>query len=146
MDDQKPANESNDQGLNKIDLSQLQDFTFGTQWTEAKVSPQQRRDRDDRGGGERRDFRGGDDRGGQFERGPYVSPFFTMTCYPEDAGFAAMVKAVRASCRTFQLFEITKAVLEKNERFVIVVQRKAPERGAAAPAPASAEGTPALAP
>lgn len=226
MDDQTPANESNDQGLNKIDLSQLQDFTFGTQWTEAKVSPQSRRDgeRGDRGdrrdrrpegdragpprdrrgfrkplgapgaggegagapagprpfqggpgGGERRDFRGGGDRpprgegfrggprrdfqggdrrdfrgggdrrdgGAPFERGPYVSPYFTMTCYPEDAGFAAMVKAVRASCRTFQLFEITKAVLEKNERFVVVVQRKAAER---APVEKPAEGAEGSAP
>ena len=36
MDDTKPANETNEPGLNKIDLSQLQDFTFGTQWTEVK--------------------------------------------------------------------------------------------------------------
>lgn len=217
MDDQKPANESNESGLNKIDLSQLQDFTFGTQWTEVKpVGPGGRRERDFdrgerrerrddggrggpgaggaprdrrgfrkpagapatpgegggapqgerphggggerpprgegfrggprrdfRGGGERRDFRGGErrefgggERGGM-ERGPYISPYFTCTCYPEDVGFAAMVKAVRASCRTFQLFEITKAVLEKNDRFVVVIQRKAPERGAA---PAGAEG------
>lgn len=215
MDDQTPAPESNEpQGLNKIDLSQLQDFTFGTQWSEVKpVSPPQRRDRDfDRGerrdrregggggergapprdrrdfrkpagapagapaggeaggqrpptgdrrpfgggdrprgegfrGGPRGDFRGGNFRGGDrrdfrgeggapMERGPYVSPFFNITCYPEDAGFAAMVKAVRASCRTFQLFEITKAVLEKNERFVVVIQRKPTEKPAAAPAPA----------
>jgi hypothetical protein len=262
MDDQTPANESNDQGLNKIDLSQLQDFTFGTQWTEAKVSPpSQRRDRDfDRGpggdrrrdggapgdqkrdrrgfrkplgapagpgsgggagdqgqaaprpgdqrgpgpgqgqgygqgqgqgdfnrgaprpfrgnegggfrgnegggfrggprrdfqgggqfqgGGPRRDFRGGEG-GGQFERGLYISPYFVITCYPEDAGFAAIVKAVRASCRTFQLFEITKAVLEKNERFVMVIQRKPPGAERSAPpasrdsdqaAPAAAEPT-----
>ncbi len=219
MDDQKPAPESNDEGLNKIDLSQLQSFTFGTQWTEVKpVGPGGRRERDDRGGerrdrrddgfrggpggaprdrrgfrkpagapageggaaapqtpegerrfggapgenrpprgdgfrggprrdfrsgpgggdrGERRDFRGGErrewggERGAPMERGPYISPYFTATCYPEDTGFAAMVKAVRASCRTFQLFEITKAVLEKNDRFVVVVQRKAPEKSAA---------------
>ncbi|HVU15320.1 MAG TPA: hypothetical protein VHD32_00230 [Candidatus Didemnitutus sp.] len=196
MDDQKPATDGNEQGLNKIDLTQLQDFTFGTQWTEIKQAPSSRRDRDsdrgerrdDRGpageprrdrrsfrkpapgpaapgspeggtqeprapyrergpgqeqrpfregfrGGPRRDFRGGDGpRGGgdwrergegqSFERGPYISPYFTITCYPEDVGFAAMVKAIRASCRTFQLFEITKAVLEKNERFVVVIQRK----------------------
>jgi hypothetical protein len=221
MDDQQPAQDSNEPGLNKIDLSQLQDFTFGTQWTEVKpVSPQRRergddhgdrRDRRDDGGrggppqrdrrgfrkplgapsgapagageqrppqgdrppyadrGERRDFRGGgegfrggprrDFRGGerrdfgrgegqgQMERGPYISPYFNITCYPEDAGFAAMVKAVRASCRTFQLFEITKAVLEKNERFVIVIQRRAPEgvRPAAQPAE-GAEGAAAEAP
>ena len=193
MDDQKPANESNEPGLNKIDLTQLNSFTFGTQWTEAKVSaPSQRREREfDRGdrrddgnrggppggqrdrrsfhkpagapvghtaapggpsspsgapqgdrrnfgqgggggfnrgerpqqgqgegfrggprrefqGGERRDYRGND---AHFERGPYISPYFNITCYPEDAGFAALVKAVRTSCRTFQLFEITKAVL-----------------------------------
>lgn len=215
MDDQKPAPESNDDGLNKIDLSQLQSFTFGTQWTEIKpVGPGGRRERDDRGGerrdrrddgfrgapggaprdrrgfrkpagapvgeggpaapaapegerrfdaprgdrpprgdgfrgGPRRDFRGGPgggerrfdgprgerrdfggERGAPMERGPYISPYFVATCYPEDTGFAAMVKAVRASCRTFQLFEITKAVLEKNDRFVVVVQRKAPEKSA----------------
>lgn len=203
MDDSKPANEPNDQGLNKIDLSQLQTFNFGTQWTEVKpVSPGGRRERDfdrgdrpprrddgghgapardrrafrkpagpggpgqgqapgaparegqapmgdrpDRGGGRfdrgpggpRRDFRGGGERhegGGQpFDRTPYVSPYFVATCYPEDTGFAAMVKAVRASCRTYQLFEITKAVLEKNDRFVIVVQRARPQQAeGAAPA------------
>jgi hypothetical protein len=201
MDDSKPANEPNDQGLNKIDLSQLQTFNFGTQWTEVKpVSPGGRRERDfdrgdrpprrddgggrgapprdrrafhkpagpggpggpgqapgaparegqqpggDRGGrfdrgpgGPRRDFRGGGERhegGGQpFDRAPYVSPYFVATCYPEDTGFAAMVKAVRASCRTYQLFEITKAVLEKNDRFVIVVQRtRAQQAEGAAPA------------
>lgn len=183
MDDTKPAPESNEPGLNKIDLSQLQDFTFGTQWTEVKpVGPggaRRERDferRDDGGGrggprdrrgfrrpagapigagtapgerpprpegfrggprrelapGDRREFRGErpgfrGERSEAFERGPYVSPHFTCTCYPEDVGFAAMAKAVRASCRTFQLFEITKAVLEKNDRFVVVVQRKAPE-------------------
>ena len=191
MDDIKPANESNDSGLNKLDLSQLQSFSFGTQWSEVKpVSPAGRRERefdrpgrrDDAGGhgapprdrrsfqkpsgptpggagfapgapnregqpqgvdrrrfdrgapqaGDRRqDFHGEDRRegGGQsFDRGPYISPYFVATCYPEDTGFAAMVKAVRASCRTYQLFEITKAVLEKNDRFIVVLQRARAER------------------
>jgi hypothetical protein len=44
------------------------------------------------------------------------------------------VKAVRASCRTFQLFDITKAVLEKNDRFVIVLQRTRPVPAEAQPA------------
>ena len=203
MDDHTPANENNEPRLNQIDLSQLQSFNFGTQWTEVKpLSPGARRDADrgerrdrrddggnrgpaqrdrrsfhkpagpatgpagtstppvgdgqrfqpqgdrppsggrrfDRGpGGPRRDFQGERHEGGgqQFERGPYISPYFVATCYPEDTGFAAMVKAVRASCRTYQLFEITKAVLEKNDRFVVVVQRARPARpeksGAAAP-------------
>jgi len=219
MDDSKPANEPNDQGLNKIDLSQLQSFNFGTQWTEVKPVSPGRRERDpdrgerrdrreggpgpagqgapardrrgfrkpagpvgggggggaapfsgdapaggesqapggdrrrfDRGpGGPRREFRGeprgefrgefrGERREGggqQFDRAPYISPYFTATCYPEDTGFAAIVKAVRASCRTFQLFEITKAVLEKNDRFVVVLQRTRPP---------AAEGQPAAKP
>jgi hypothetical protein len=194
MDDNTPANESNEPRLNKIDLSQLQSFNFGTQWTEVKpLSPGARRDADrgerrdrrddggnrgpaqrdrrtfhkpagpgaapapgaaapagegqhyqpqgdrppaggrrfDRGpGGPRREFQGDRHEGGgqQFDRAPYISPYFVATCYPEDTGFAAMVKAVRASCRTYQLFEITKAVLEKNDRFVVVLQRARPAR------------------
>ncbi|AOS45646.1 hypothetical protein Verru16b_02731 [Lacunisphaera limnophila] len=208
MDDNTPANEPNEPGLNKIDLSQLQSFNFGTQWTEVKPVSPGRRERDfdrgdrrdrrdgpgapgaqprdrrafrkpagpgtgapsgapaspgpdggqapggeprrfDRGpGGPRREFRGeprgefrgefrGDrrDGGGQsFDRAPYISPYFVATCYPEDTGFAAIVKAVRASCRTFQLFEITKAVLEKNDRFVIVLQRAKAVGGEGQPA------------
>lgn len=193
MDDTTPANEPNDPGLNKIDLSQLQTFNFGTQWTEVKPVSPGRRERDfDRGdrpprrndgggrgapprdrrtfhkpagplpgeaapgaptgeaqapggerrrfdrGGPRRDSRGGGERregGGQsFDRAPYLSPYFVATCYPEDTGFAALVKAVRASCRTYQLFEITQAVLEKNDRFVVVIQRTKPDRPERGPA------------
>jgi len=43
MDD-TPAKETPGEGLNKIDLSQLQDFRFGTQWTEIKSVPGQRRE------------------------------------------------------------------------------------------------------
>lgn len=206
MDDTKPANESNESGLNKIDLTQLQSFNFGTQWTEVKpVAPGGRRDndrgerrdrRDDAGnrgpaqrdrrtfqkpagpgagpgqgaptgagrpqgdrppggggggrrfergpGGPRREFQGERQEGGgqSFERGPYISPYFVATCYPEDTGFAAMVKAVRASCRTYQLFEITKAVLEKNDRFVVVVQRARPARPEGAPSAEAAAAKP----
>ncbi len=203
MDDTKPANEPSQPGLNKIDLSQLQTFNFGTQWTEVKPVSPGRRDRDfDRGdrpprrddgggqgapardrrafrkpagpgaggpgtapggpagegqphgdrrpfgrreGGPRRDYQGGErhEGGAQFDRAPYLSPYFVATCYPEDTGFAAMVKAVRASCRTYQLFEITKAVLEKNDRFVVVVQRARPDaRERPAEEAASAKPTP----
>ncbi|MDI1319959.1 MAG: hypothetical protein PSW75_07155, partial [bacterium] len=50
MDDTTPANEPSQPGLNKIDLSQLQAFNFGTQWTEVKpVSPGRREHGFDRG-------------------------------------------------------------------------------------------------
>jgi hypothetical protein len=209
--EEPPAKETPASGLNKIDLSQLQDFRFGTQWTEVKPVPGARRERErereprrdgpergegrprDAGGAEarrdRRSFRkpagapadlpppaGGESRPGfgrpdpgrpaggphggygprreggterrwsgprpHQEQRPYQSPYFNVAFYPEDAGFSALVKAMRASCRTFELFEIARLILGKFERFVVVVTRNYPEAGLApgAPeAPAAAE-------
>jgi hypothetical protein len=201
MDD-TPPKETPGEGLNKIDLSQLQDFRFGTQWTEIKSVPGQRRDTERErpprreGGDPRRDRRvfhrpggessgpggpgnverrpGGDPGGagrgpaeqrpeeGQHRRAPeregggerrwsgprapqdyrpYLSPYFNIAFYPDDAGFSALVKALRASCRTFELFEIARLILERNERFVVVVTRRAPDAPAPeSPAPAGQSG------
>ena len=211
--DETPSPQTPDHGLNKLDLSQLQGFSFGTSWTQDKSSPgagggarperrddrprrdgdaparRDRRDfrrpaaspapgggaetgggaprseqpgerRDDRGGprGDRPRFEGGrrdDPRGprreGGFQggerrefrgpprepAGPYVSPFFSVTFYPEDASFKVLADAIRKSCRTFELFYIAKSVVEKNDRFVAVVQRITPGSKPAGP---SADG------
>lgn len=216
--EEPPAKETPAPGLNKIDLSQLQDFHFGTQWTEVKSAPGPRREHEprregpERGDGRpregaagepRRDRRGfrrpagapadpspgppggrppfgrdeadrpaGERRrefgprsgrpprreeGGERrwsgprppEQRPYLSPFFNVAFYPEDAGFAALVKAMRASCRTFELFEIARLILGKIERFVVVLTRQPPETAAPAgapeasgPAPGPAAGPP----
>jgi len=211
MDD-TPNQENNtpsDSGLNKLDLTQLQGFSFGTQWSQEKAGAQDSRredrprredrregagpdrrdrrafrrpagegqpaaapsgeqpqreqqggerrefrggprrefrgERNDRGGergGERREYRGGGDRfGGQErERGPYESPFFTSTFYPEDTSFATLAKTIRSSCRTIELFEIARTVIGKADRFVVVVQRK-PQ---AAQAPAAEGAVPGV--
>lgn len=204
MDDNAPK-ENPPVDFNKLDLTQLQGFSFGTQWTQDKSSPSDRREpgsdrprRDDRrdgpGGGapvnrDRRAFRkpagpgdgapsapagpggaaperreysggpggprrdgpgggysggprrdgpgGGDYRGGgprygggrgeQQERasyGPYDSPFFNVTFYPEDTSFNTLVQTIRKSCRTIELFEIARTVVAKTDRFVVVVARK----------------------
>ncbi len=85
MDD-TPAKETPEKEFNKLDLSQLQGFSFGTQWTQDKASPGESRDRSDRPrreggdrregtGPERRDRRGfrkpsgGDFRGGSGSAG-----------------------------------------------------------------------------
>lgn len=52
MDD-TPAKENPAKDFNKLDLSQLQGFSFGTQWTQDKTSPAEPRDRSDR---PRRDY------------------------------------------------------------------------------------------
>ena len=205
--DETPAKETPEQGLNKIDLTQLQDFRFGTQWTEIKPVPGSRREgegergprREGPGRGERRSHEGaggemhrdrrsfrrpagapaagspeggarpgsdrgpdrppGEPRGGEGFRGgrpmgregggerrwpgaqarpdfrPYVSAVFNVAFYPEDAGFGALAKAMRTSCRTYELFEIARLILGKPDRFVVVLTRKAPEPTPETPAP-----------
>ena len=209
--EETPDKETPAEGLNKIDLSQLQDFRFGTQWTEIKSVPGgprregerergPRREGGGRGEGRPRGADGGEPRrdrrvfrkpggeggspaapeqtearpggegggpgrpaGEQFQgegqrRGrpperegggerrwsgprqqqdfrPYLSPYFNVAFYPEDAGFSALVKAMRTSCRTFELFEIARLILGKNDRFVVVVTRRAPETAPTADAP-----------
>jgi hypothetical protein len=174
-DDASKANPTAD--FNKIDLSQLQGFSFGTSWTKDKDAPSQGRDhsdrphRDDRGAGpggapdrrDRRAFRkpagdgpagapsrdGQGDRGprrdsGEYaaprrngpgmdrqDRGPYDSPYFNVFFFPEDTSFNALVKTIRTSARTIELFEIARTVLGKPDRFVVVVARK--PRSAAGP-------------
>jgi len=163
--------------FNKIDLSQLQGFSFGTQWTKDKDAPSdgseraERPPRDDRMGAranapDRRDRRafqrpaaegppgpprdgpgdraprrdtgehaGGARRGGpgadRQDRGPYDSPFFDVAFFPEDSSFNTLVKMIRSSARTIELFEIARTVLGKPDRFVVVVSRK--QRPAGAP-------------
>lgn len=229
MDDNAPK-ENPPADFNKLDLTQLQGFSFGTQWTQEKPSAPDRRDRDggerprrdsgggapanrDRrsfrrpsgpgeggaptgapsgpGGGERRDFAGdrgprrdgpggggggyrgpaggGDARGGPRreggygggggaprhghgggqggyggrgspqDRGPYDSPYYAVTFYPEDTSFNTLVQTIRKSCRTVELFEIARTVVGKSDRFVVVLAHKpstaaAPAEGAPKPA------------
>jgi len=187
--------------FNKIDLTQLQGFSFGTQWTQDKSSASGKADHGERprreafhgdapnrkdrrsfqrpvggpgaggdgyrpagpggagpreGAGEfrggarpsesRRPGPGGDDfhRRRPMESAPYISPYFSATFYPEDTSFGALVKTIRASSRTIELFEIARTVLAKPERFTVLVGRKVPDgeiparRGAAEePAPAA---------
>ena len=194
MDD-KPTNEEPKKDFNKLDLSQLESFSFGTQWTQdqpekggssrgrderprrdgprdprkdrrsfkrpagapaeggddgqgrggprGERGDRRGRERPDRGG-ERREGPGGPGGGGrgpggprgdrrrggpgggagQAPAGPYISPYFNVTFYPEDVSFAALSKTIRASCRTFELFDIAKTVIGKHDRFVVVVERK----------------------
>ncbi|MEO6567601.1 MAG: hypothetical protein ABIO94_02460, partial [Opitutaceae bacterium] len=199
-------------GFNKLDLTQLQGFSFGTQWTQDKSSPADQHERSERprredrrdssgpGGGampdrrDRRAFRkpvgapsgtenrsapsggaapeqqgsgsdraprrdgpsGGEQRGGPrrdgagdrgqryhggsgapFERGPYDSPYFSVTFYPEDTSFNTLVQTIRKSCRTIELFEIARTVVAKLDRFIVVLTRKAPPPSAAATAEAA---------
>ncbi len=91
------------------------------------------------GAPERRDFRGEGRPGGRTPvagRGaprpgaelPF-RPTVDVLFYPEDAPFRALTKAMRASCRTYELFEIAKVILEKNDGFLVVVKPRKGRQG-----------------
>ncbi|MEZ5276483.1 MAG: hypothetical protein R3F07_08900 [Opitutaceae bacterium] len=180
--EKNPGNPEKGSEFNKIDLSALQDFSFGTEWSPAtdpsevgsterrerrresgpgagrdrrpprqfpprddqagrSAGPRERGDRFQRGGpgregGPRPDRRGPPrDSGGHESRrpirdyAPYESRTLEVAFYPEEHGFNALVKAMRNSCRTYELFEIARLILEKVERSVVVYRRHPLEDG-----------------
>ncbi len=58
---------------------------------------------------------------------PTTARIFATTFYPDDAAFDALVKTIRATCRTIELFEIARTILAKLERFTVYIARRAPE-------------------
>ncbi len=173
---QEPKEPTEESESNSLDLSALQSFSFGTQWTDAGKKPKggdrkgfgrapgqgkrpdrrgpgkdrrpPRRSFSDKGprgegapgnSGERRE--GGDrrfqNRGRRFggedgeRRGrfhddrPYESPVFDVGFYPDDTGFSTIIKALRTNHITYELFHVAKIFLEKSDRFVASVTRKA---------------------
>ena len=62
----------------------------------------------------------------QFDR-PYESPVFDVGFYPDDEGFATIIKALRTNHITYELFEVARIFLEKSERHVASVTRKSGE-------------------
>lgn len=90
--------------------------------------------------GNRTGTRGADHRGRSREgnsRGPnrdqkrnVFEPTVKIDLYPQDEAFDALVKRLQSTARTYQLFEITKLLLEKYERFIVVVSPKTKEGAA----------------
>ena len=83
-------------------------------------------DRRSQGGG-RPQGRGGDRRrgGGRPDQRSMFEPTVKVDIYPQDEAFEALVKRLRSTVRTYQLFEIAHLLLEKPERYVVVVENKA---------------------
>ncbi|MEO0797001.1 MAG: hypothetical protein AAFX93_17725 [Verrucomicrobiota bacterium] len=144
-----------------LDLSQLQDLSFGPDWSDSARSAEARKSKPSRSGGGRKPQRdrrpdrpakrfdgprsdgphgGGDERrrgGGQRgerrggQRGERRTgppqpfrPVVEVAFYPEDAPFKALCHAMRGNCRTYELFEIARLILEKPDRFVVVLHPK----------------------
>ncbi len=124
----------------KVDLTELQGFSFGPDWSDASSRPGPSRDdytrerrprRDDRAGSRpgppRKDRR----RGAPRERGRPIppdaalfEPTVSVQFLPEENGFHAVCQAMRHSCRTYELFEIARLILAKPERYLVEVKPK----------------------
>ncbi|MCC5805650.1 MAG: hypothetical protein JJU00_04905 [Opitutales bacterium] len=86
------------------------------------------------GGGPRRDPRERGPRRQQGEAAPHAhhapfDPIIEADFYPEDVPFKALAQAMRHSCRTYELFEIARVILEKPERFVCVAKHPDQKEG-----------------
>lgn len=98
---------------------------------------EERPSRRDRSGKPRRDERRGGKRPDRVPAPRVVDVAF----FPEEKPFAVLSKAIKNSARTYALFEIANLILEKPERFTIVVKPLArnvnPDRKADVPADAA---------
>lgn len=52
---------------------------------------------------------------------PPFEPTVKVDLYPQDEAFDALISRLRTSARTYQLFDIAQLLLEKPDRFVVVV-------------------------
>jgi hypothetical protein len=64
----------------------------------------------------------GEGRGERRFTPPPFEPTHEVLFYPDDAAFRALLKAIRTSCRTYELFEVAHLILAKPERFVVVIK------------------------
>ena len=87
-----------------------------------------RDDRDDR-----RRPRRDDRQGGASQRPEFFKPTVHVDIYPQDEAFEALVNRLRSTVRTYQLFEIAQLILQKPERFVVVVANLPESGGKPAP-------------
>lgn len=175
MPDSTPKEPNEEPKKDSVDLSDLQSFSFGTQWTPASKGssdsgrqrshsggprkdrrpgggPAARKDRrpprpprqdsgevrdqgarrdGNRGRGEQQGHRpqrrGGRHDGQRVPFQPYQSPVFDVCFYPDDNCFSAIIKAMRANHLTYELFQVAKLFMEKPDRFIASVTRKAEE-------------------
>lgn len=76
------------------------------------------------GSRERQGQRNGRNRREGDARSQIFEPTVKIDIYPQDEAFDVLVKRLQSTARTYQLFEITKLLLEKYERFIVVVSPK----------------------
>ena len=58
-----------------------------------------------------------------YTKKPSLLKKFEIKIYPQDETFDALIKQLKIDCKTYQLFELTQIILEKPERFVVLINR-----------------------
>lgn len=120
-----------------VDLSSLVGMTFGPSWSDSKFKTEKvdrsqeeqkfSRSRSDEknASNQRRDRRPAMDKKRSEQFIPeFFEPTIDIAFYPEDEPFLTLVKAIRTSCKTYELFELANLILEKPERFLAVITPK----------------------
>jgi len=158
-------NSHKDEAVDPVDLSDLENLKLGPDWESARQStPGPSRSADENRGRSRehkttvrRDRRpaqssrnsprgeGGRARGekgfsrprehGERRPATLFKPVVEVSFYPAEEPFKVLTRTMRNSYRTYELFEIARLILEKKERFVVVIrphpdqEGESPERG-----------------
>ncbi|MFP4352109.1 MAG: hypothetical protein ACLFRP_04930 [Puniceicoccaceae bacterium] len=117
-----------------VDLDQLRDLSFAPQWSTASPRRSSRSDEsgDHRPPGPPRDRRPprsrptGPDRGKdarpRASRPPEpFKPVVGFSIFPEDEPFDLLVQSMRSTLKVYELFEVTRLILDKPDRMVVVV-------------------------
>ncbi|MDR2200507.1 MAG: hypothetical protein LBN94_00105 [Puniceicoccales bacterium] len=60
-------------------------------------------------------------------------PPFEVRFYQEDKSFNLLLEEMRKNCKTYELFTVAKLILQKPERFVVTLRRRANREGVVAP-------------
>ena len=148
----KAVGNKNEAPKEVLDLNDLSSLDFGPNWADKKAKPRRpKKDAPEKKtkkhtGGQQRDRRseksassksaeGKSDRRGSYsgnlkrlskKSGPSTFyPTIKVDLYPQDEAFDALIKRLRSSARTYQLFDLALLLLEKPERYIAVVSPKA---------------------
>jgi len=111
----------------KLDLDQLKDLDFGPNWSDRSpakpASPKSNQERTARKSGPPRDRRPARKRTspGAAAREEFFEPVVQFSIYPEDEPFELLTQSIRSSLKVYELFEVTRLILDKADRMVVVV-------------------------
>lgn len=130
MEANKKEAQGNEVNKKYVDFNDLGDLNFGPNWSNPETSVKQLQLSEKslekkafrKGGGERKDRRSFSKNTERKKASFEFKPVVDVQFYPEDEPFLKLTKAIRSSKKTYELFEVAMAILEKPERFVAVIR------------------------